>query len=213
MSIYSLSAPALLRSAEHLIDGSAGSSEIMERMAPYGYDSERLEEGRALLDAFRREIREQRAAQGEQEALTAQLEAARRDVHRRIYMPVYLVAEHVHEDDPDARERLRLDEHRAEAFDYWVEQARAFFDTLLSDEALYADMHGFTEERLQEARADVEAIAALDAEQESAKASRVRESKERAEARAALVDWMGAYREMARYGLRDTPELQQQIGL
>lgn len=213
MSIYSLSAPDLLRSAERLIDGSTDSEAIMQRMGPYGYPPERFEEGRTLMEAFRREIQEQGEAQGRQEALTAQIEAARRDVHRRIYMPVYLAAERTHEDDPDARERLRLDEARVRRFGPWLEQTRAFFDALLADEALYADMQGFSEQRLQDARNDVEAVAALDAEQEAAKANRARESTQRADARDALVDWMVAYREMARYGLDGVPELQKQIGL
>lgn len=234
MSIHSLPADALARNAERLIDGSTGSADVMQLVGPYGYPPERFEAGGALLDAFRREIRQQREALGEQEALTTQLQAARRDVHRRVYMPVYFAAQRAFEDDPDARERLALDENRAEAFDPWLEQARAFFEALLagtpsggeetesgsegtttdgSAAPLHEALPGFTAQRLQDAQADVEAVADLDAQQEAAKTDRAQESAERAEAREVLLDWMVGYREMARYALADDPELQQQIGL
>lgn len=214
MSIYQMSNSSLLALYARVLKNSQRSPVIREALASYGYDEEAFNEGTSLLEAFQRGVSEQTRRYGEQVSVTDSLNDAWDALHNRVYMPHVTIARMVFENRGTLR-RLGIDGQRPKGFDAWMQEARHFYDTLLEDESLVAQMarRGIGRQKLEAARQDVEELGALDRLQEEAKSEAQEATRRRNGQRRAALDWLADYQKIARLALVDQPDLGEQLGI
>ena len=214
MSTISTSLSNFFAEATTLLTNAQEHAEISAALDAFGYDAAALAEGQALLDAARGLHDAQIKEYGEQHAATqAFVEAAK--AADKVYAAHRRLAKIAFKSDAQRKTDLHLNERKPEAFNPWYEQARHFYLALLADTAAQTQLARYkvTPEAIQAAQTQVEQVFALKNAQEREKGEAQEATQQRDAAIAALDDWLGDFRVVARIALEDTPQLLEALKL
>lgn len=208
------SIPERLSEAETALDNALSDQTLLDALAEYGYDEAALEEGRALLEAAQDAQQTMTAEYSEQYEATDALEDAHEAAHQT-YIRHLKVARVALKDDRGAAEALKLRGRRKETISGWIDQARTFYDNALADEDIQDALAEFnvTTEDLNEALAQVDAVAAANSTQEQEKGDAQDATQARDAAVEKLDEWMSDFFAIARVALEDRPQQLEKLGL
>jgi hypothetical protein len=213
MSIYQMSDSALVNLGTRVLDNSE-SSPIATAMAAYGYDEGRLQQGRALLEAYAADVQARQNEFGEQVTATEALNDAWDAFHSQTYIPHVTIARLVLSPD-GAHIQLGIDGRRPVAFDEYVGEARRFYTTIANEPDIQEAMaaYGITAEDVATARADLAELEELKRMQEREKGQAQQATRERNDARRVFLDWLARYQQIAQFAMSDQPDLLEEIGI
>ena len=176
-------------------------------LAAFGYDDERLQQGRELLEKARRAQESFVKEYGEQFESTDEYLDAREEADKT-YMRHLKVARVAFDEDQPARGALRLDGRRKQVLSKWLEQTRLFYRNALNDADYQAALseYNITEDDLRAGLEKIDAVETADVRQEKEKSEAQRATDERDEAIDALDAYMSKFRDIARVAFEDDPQ-------
>lgn len=203
-----------IANANVAITNALATPDIQASLTEWGYDADRIQEGKQLLDALMTVQDALQQELGEQYAATEQLSDVRAGAHET-YSAYVKVARIALRERPDARQALRLDEPRRRAFAAWYEQARTFYANAVAREGVLEALGTFniTREKLEGGRDAMESVMKAKEMQEREKGDVDRAYVTRDEALDALDDWMSDFLTVARVALADDAQLLEKMGL
>lgn len=203
-----------LLNTKKLISNSINDQSILNKVSPYGYDTEKLTEGQNLLNEADEKSKNQNIQYAEQYEATQRLHNLLESfdktygLHREIARALF-------EGEPGAWEMLHLTGRRRTALSDWLKKARHFYGNIKNNESLLNRMSelGFTTEYLDTRLTELDEI-------ENAMMQQARESGEAQQATVdrdkkidELEDWVNLYKSVAKLALADQPQLLEKLGL
>ncbi len=202
-----------LAAARLAIEGAMTDPEIQAALSVFGYDQARIEKGLALYQETRSLNEAQMARYGDQYDATANMNSAF-EIADSAFAVSRRIARIAMKDNPKALGWLRLNESRKKSFAKWAVQAEAFYNNLLAEPALIAEMgrFGYDQSRLEAEVAQVRAAISADVTQEGAKGQAQEGTLMRDEELDALDEWMSDFKAIARIALTDNPQRLEKLG-
>ncbi len=206
--------PAKLSRAETLITNSLSDTTIQSYVGKYGYTADRLNEGKALLDAATGVKDTHVAASGAKKVATA-AEGGLRKAAEDAYQSYSTIAKGVFQKDKESLAKLGLDKPMPRTEAGFIAAGKTLFDNASSDEKIKAAManDGYDDAKLADEKAKILAYeAAVDA-QAAANGASQDSTQEQTKAVKALADWVSGYMRVARVALKEKPQLLEKLGI
>ncbi len=196
------------------LDNAQSNPEIMSALSVYGYNDQKLSEGRSLYDETVALISTQKEEYGTQHKATENLNNANSATYRK-YMQSLTIARIVFDGNIAAENALVLSGPREESLAGWLGQAIIFYDNLLKNpEYLQAiASRGCAEDKLIAERTLVKAVVRFDGVQEADKGKAVASTQVRNDKLKQLDRWMGEFKKIARIALKGNTEWLKAVGL
>ncbi|WP_370086388.1 hypothetical protein [Ekhidna sp.] len=200
--------------AGNLLTNASSNTDIATALATFGYTTEKLDEGKALLDAARNLVDKQKQEYGEQFAATDAMNAAR-EVANGQYMMHLKIARIALKNDRGAEESLRLRGDRKDSFSGWLNQAKAFYANALASQSIIDAFgrFGITQEKLQAGQALVADAEQKLNEQLKEKGEAQQATLERDAALDSLNDYISDLVAISRIALEDKPQYLEMLGV
>ncbi len=204
----------MLARAKMVLDNADSSDEIKKMMKPYGYDEQRLKEGRELLKKVQSLQHEKENEYGRQYQATQALAQAR-DQANKVYMRLVKIARVALKDNMAAMMKLGLFSSRKASYSGWLAQAKLFYGNLLTDDAAMATMarFGVSGDALKEGQALLDKVEHAYSEQKKEMSEAQQATADRDQAIDALNDWLSDFIAIARIALEERPQLLEQLGV
>lgn len=205
---------SLLTKANVAIYNGIENAELAKQLAVYGYDADRLTEGKTLCDTAKALHQKQVKEYGEQYDATRELEGTRIKANM-VYMKHVKIARVALKNRIGDWDKLQINGKRKKSVSGWLVQASLFYINLLGDEKLLEQMagYGITAEKLQEGQK-------LISEAETSYAKQLKElgeSQDATKARDEAIDklqyWYSDYIEIARIALEEKPQYLEIMGI
>jgi hypothetical protein len=216
LDIYSMSDEDLLGLAGQIIENIQSSDLIRDRMAQVNIGEDHLEQGQAVLDAFRPLVRAVPDLAGEAAATIQNRDDVTTSFRAGLLRRHVQTARLVFRDRPDVQEQLRLSRalDTSQSLDEFLEGAATFYDRLDGEGDLRTQMaeRGYTDAAHAEARSAIEAITAADQAYSRLVAERQQAVRSRDAFRPRLIDWIRETQRWAQIVLDDQPDLLEQLG-
>jgi hypothetical protein len=203
-----------LQAAGTLIENAAAIPAVAAALAGYGYDSSRLEEGRALWAEADALAKRQALDSGERGVATQDQDAAWAQANAA-YIKSLKVARVAFGEDPKAIAALKLYGPRKQSLPGWLEQAGTFYANLAADQPLAKCLarFGYTQAKLAAEAALVEALRS----KTRAKAEGVGTAQASTAARdrklRELDAWVSELRTIARVAFYESPQELEKLGV
>lgn len=203
-----------LAAANLAITNALSDPEILPLLSAASYDAARLQAGRALYEQALALHQQALRARGDQygatDALAASWEAA-----KQIYDGHLARARLVFKKQRGVLTRLGAAGKRAPSLLRWVAQARQFYESLLLDPALAAQMatFGVPQTELETALEHVNAVEAAHQARAGEQGLSQEATAQRNAALEALDTWMSTYFGLARQILAHRPQLLEKLGV
>lgn len=209
MNFYKLPLDKKIGMAELAIENSRRSSYIMERIEPYQYDENRLNQGISLITRIKKLTRRWLAAQAAKKLATKELHEAWNVVKVR-YRQTRKVARMVSRDLAPQKRALALDQTTERSLPNWLEEARQFYTNALADPDIPKQLSHFGVDaaRLNEEKQLLAAVEKAMANQEKKAAEAMQVTKERKQAVKELDRWMVDFFAILRLALGKSQHLE-----
>ena len=201
-----------LAEAKMALDNAVVSETILGYLSEYGYDMDRLAQGRALYERAAQLVLAQGDELGDQKNATESRDLAREHAHAE-YIKFVKLARKVVTKSGD-RVRLQLDGTRPVAFNDWAAHVGVFYTRALADPNMLQALAEFdiTPAKLQAGQALLNEVVAAHEAQALHVGERQDSTAERDRALAELAAWLSKYRVAAEVALHDHPQLLKSLG-
>jgi hypothetical protein len=205
---------AKLHEIGNVISGALKSIEILKKLAAFGYTTERINEGKALLEKVNQLMIAQVKKYGKQYAATDAQEKFLESAYAS-YMVTVKTARIAFKKHLDILAGLGITGKRSRSLSGWLRRAKILYTNLFEmPDALDMMINfGYTAERLQKELQDIEEVEKLHIEQLSGKSEAQQATQQRDEAFDELCDWYSDFRGVARIALYDDPQLLEALGI
>jgi len=203
-----------LLAAQVAIDNALSDTEVQTFLAEYGYDNDRISQGKTLLENTQQLHQQQQKEYGDQFAATDALNKSWADANVS-YMRFVKIARIALKSDHAAYKKLDLTGNRKQTLSGWLGQAKQFYLNALSDKDVLEKManFGITQEKLEAGKQLVEATETANAKQEKEKGEAQQATLERDKVFDRLEDWLSDFLAIARIALEDKPQLLEKLGV
>lgn len=203
-----------LKFASVAISNALSDATIGKLLGEYGYQSQKLSEGKALYETADVAVKKQVALYGDQKEATARLQSAEKAA-RVAYQNLAQVARAAFARDKAKLSILGLDKPMPKPLPLFITMATALFDnashTREIAEALAS--YGYTTEKLSKERGKIVELMVAEQSQEAAKGAAQNATFEQNRAMEALDYWMSAFVKVAKVALREHPQLLEKLGI
>lgn len=203
-----------LTDANLVIENSLNDTEILNMVTVFGYNAEKIGEGKTFYEAANHIYAQQKREYGEKFAASSELKAKWDAAHKE-FMVQLGVARIVLKTDNIAVGKLGLNERRKSTLSGWLLQTNTFYTNLLSDETLKIKlaMFGITEEKLNAAKLLIDDVETANANHKREKGEAEQATRERDEAIEILDDWISDYKAIAKIALAAKSQLLENLGI
>lgn len=198
----------LFNQAALAINNSLADSGVRDQVAAYGYSVDKLNEGRALLDAAQAASNDQLAAAGEQQQATAafqQANIAARDAYQALAKVARATC------DKASQTMLGLSGRVPQSTSGFLTAAFTLFDNAPRVPALAN--FGYDEAKLTAGRGLIRALQTADQAQEVAKGTAQQATGAQQAAVKALDAWLAQYLKIAKVALRTDAQQLEKLGV
>jgi len=187
--------------------------DLAEALAGYGFDHDRIQEGKSLLSKAEAAQRTYVREQGEQLAATGDLESARLAC-RRAYDKDAKLARLAFRKSPDALVRLGLAGRRKQNYSGWTEQVKQFYDAALNTPSILEGFgrYNYGRDRLHVGADLLHAVLDANDAQENEKGETQLASQSRIAAFEALDDYMDEFEGLVDVVFHDDPQQAERLG-
>lgn len=204
----------LLTHAQVAITNTLTDPILQGALTTFGYDAERLQEGNQLRENLRTLYQQQSGAYGDLFAAKDELAATQKHAHAT-YMDYVIVARIAFRRDRGTLQKLALTGSRKQSRAGWLAQAQQFYSNALANPTILEKLakYGITVAVLEAGKSQVDEVASHNVDQKQYKGDAQGATKLRADAMAALEEWMRDFLRVARVALRDRPQFLPKLGL
>jgi hypothetical protein len=218
----------LVHQAEQLINNAQAHPEMTHAMAAYGYDQERWDYGRSLIEMAKDKARAKEAAYAGQLGATNTYRQRFNEAWDQSHTLAKICARlmqgnterlkmlglHKKRKDNNGTSELMWP-RKTDALVYFLPWARNLHVVAHTDPEIGAAVaeYGFTPEQIETGAAMVEAVVQADHEQERAKTTAVESRIDRDQAFADLKTWVRCTEQVARLAMKDRPQSLKASGL
>ena len=202
-----------IQDARTLIVNAAGTPEIAEALAVYGYTEARFKEGLDLLESAEKLVMRKSMEHGEKIEATADFAKAWREANV-MYIKTLKIARIALEDEAKSDTGLQLSGARKQTFSGWYLQAGTFYTNLLSRKALVNKMgvYGYSRESLAKEKGVVDGTAATYQRHAAQSGEAQVATQEKDRKLDELDDWVSALRAVCEIALYDDREQLEKLG-
>jgi len=202
-----------LEEARIAIENAESNPEISEPLSENGYDADKINEGKEILNETRR-LFEQKETEVDETKESKTIRDNKLDILHEIYKKHRTKAKVVFRKEPVILSQLEIDGRIPTKYINYIEIVRKFYSVLLADESLQQRMLilKVTPENLSQANTQLSEV-------EQAQADYIREIGETQQATDAkddafetLDEWMYDFKVVARIALADKPQLLEVLG-
>jgi hypothetical protein len=203
-----------LLEANIALENASTGAEIQTYMAEYGYNAEKISEGKSLYNTAQDLHNKQKAEYGDQytatDARDKKLEEAEAD-----YIDFVKIARISLRGDRGSYLKLNLDGIRKKSFSGRLSQAKIFYVNALADAGILAKLSKFsvTKEKLEAGKKLIDETEAANAMQKKESGEAQQATLDRDEEMDKLDEWMGDFKVIARIALKDKPQLLEKLGI
>ena len=192
----------------------AAEAEILARISVYGFNLDRLTEGRGFQQRASEAVTRQVAAAGELRTATARLQREL-GAAKAAYQGLARASRTAFKRSPDVLVTLGLVGAMPRTQASFITMSLALFDNAIGTPAVAEALgrYGYTAERLAAERAKIVALIEARRAQGAANGAAQQATADQNAALAALEDEMSALRTMAKVALRDQPQLLEKLGI
>lgn len=203
-----------LTSMQLVLDAVAADSSMQETLSQFGYDEQRLEQGRQLYTSAADLQRRQQAEYGQQYAATDTVNAAWETADAE-YTRLVKIARVALKNQPGLWTTLDLVGPRKPSLSGWLLQARQFYENALAQPIILAALssYGITAARLQAGRVQVAAVETANVEQNRERGEAQEATFKRDAALDEMDAWYSDFLSIARVVLNDTPQQLEKLGV
>ena len=203
-----------LAKANVAISNALSDAQIGKLLGEYGYQTQKLSEGKGLLEAADLAVKKQVAAHGDQKEATARFLSAEK-TSRTAYQNLAQVARAAFARDKAKLAVLGLNAAMPKALPLFLTMATALFDNAshTAEIAETLKSYGYSADKLAKERAKIVELSVADQAQESAKGGAQQATFEQNRAMEALDYWMGGFVKVAKVALREQPQLLEKLGI
>jgi hypothetical protein len=203
-----------LHSIENGILGVEKNPEIQEKLIPFGYTPERMNEGKGLLNKVIRLMTTQVEERSDQLVATGELGKFRITAYAD-YIITLKVVRVAFVGQPELLQRFNATGRRNKSLSGWLRDARIFYSNLLNSPDALNTLAGFgySAEKLEKELQAVNAVEDLHSQQLSEKSGAQQATLERDKAFDELAKWYSSFRAIARIALYDKPQLLEALGI
>lgn len=205
---------AKLHNIENGILGASNSPEIQAKMAPFGYTSEKIEQGLSLLNKTKHLTAMQVGNYGDQYSATDEVGRKWGEGYS-IYMVTVKVVRVAFKGRADLLSKFRAIGERNRSLSGWLNNARIMYTNILNTpEALTVlAKYGYSAEKLAAELAAVDEVEALHSKRLAEKSEAQQSTVERDKAIDELCNWYSDFRAIARIALFDAPQQLEALGI
>ena len=203
-----------LAKANVAISNALSDAQIGKLLGEYGYQTQKLSEGKGLLEAADLAVKKQVAAHGDQKEATARFLSAEK-TSKTAYQNLAQVARAAFARDKAKLAVLGLNAAMPKALPLFLTMATALFDNASHTAEIAETLkgYGYSADKLAKERAKIVELSAADQAQESAKGAAQQATFEQNRAMEALDYWMGGFVKIAKVALREQPQLLEKLGI
>jgi len=197
-----------LNSANVAISNAISDPLIGKFLGEYGYQSQKLSEGKNLYEVADVAVKKQIAAYGDQKNATARVMKAEKEA-RIAYQNLAKVARAAFVRDKAKLAILGLDKPMPKPLPLFLTMAMALFDNASHNAEIAETLknYGYDTDKLSKERQKIVELMVANQAQESAKGDAQNTTFEQKKALDALDYWMSAFVKIAKVALREHPEL------
>ena len=202
-----------LRFSRVAIDGALANSDIQTALSEFGYDEQKLKEGRALLDEATESVNQHKIKYGEQYESTKEINDAV-ETADSAYKKALTVARIALKGEKKAEAALYLSGRRFQSYSRWLAMVQQFFDNLLSNPDWIKKMekYKFDQARLKAGKGLVETVKDLEIKQTQKKGEAQDHTKAREKKLDELDEWVSDFKDISFAALDERPQLLEKLG-
>ncbi|MCB0211318.1 MAG: hypothetical protein KDJ52_18400 [Anaerolineae bacterium] len=200
--------------AQLMINNSLSEPNILTALSQFGYDHNKLQEGKQLFEEVQALGDTQLVEYGSQRAATDDLKQTWTTA-RKAYIRTLKVARIAFDGNKEAETALLMRGRRKQTLGGWMEQATTFYTNLLNSANLTQQMrrYGYNTDKLA-AEADlIWAVVKAHAAQQQSKGIARQATNRRNAKMTELEAWLSDFRAIVRIALEDCPTRLKQLGL
>ncbi len=203
-----------LNAARLIISNSLKAPSVSESLTKFGYDPEKLNQGKILLNEVESLIARQKREYGDQYNATDAM-YKNYEEGRSLYMQHVKLARLALKKDPALGKSLQLQGERKKTISDWLTQARIFYENALNqDEVIEAlNRFGIDKFALERGRELVDKVAKAMAEQRKEMGDAQSSTSAKYQAMNALNEWVSELKAVARIALQDDPQQLEALGI
>lgn len=194
MNFYKLPLDRKVGVSEIALENTRNNHIIMERIAVYKYDENRLSQGDQIIGRIKQLTLRWNAAQSERMLATDELYAAHKEI-KTVYSKTRHIARILFHDQEPQRRALAMDGPSKRLLPLWLEEARQFYTNALADTEILRQFSGYgiTAKRLIEERTLLAKLEKAMANQEKKAGQAMEITRERKLAVKELDHWMSKF--------------------
>jgi hypothetical protein len=203
-----------LNFARMVIMNTISNVEIQKLVGEYGYNSNKMKEGKKLYDTAMESVNKQIASVGAQYQATEKLEIAEKEA-KEAYQKLAKVSRAVFSKAASRLAMLGLKGLMPQATAAFLSSAFTMFDNALNVNEIKSALsaYGYSKEKLEKERLKIVGYDNANQVQESAKGSAQQATHEQDKAVSALSDWVSQYTKIAKVALKGREQLLEKLGI
>ncbi len=196
------------------INNSLNDPAVLNAVSPYGYTTEKLQTGKALL------VESENASQvfdkeyGDVKAAFAKRDN-QKDKADDTYNKVFAVSKVALKDNVSAQVALQMTGRRGVRMSKWLSQSKGFYNNLLANQEWLSTMasFGITAEMIAAGLEEIKAVESYGEVILSEKGDAQNATIKRDNKLEELYEWVSDYEDIARVALMDQPQLLEKLGI
>lgn len=203
----------LLSKSATAFENGKSNEQILAKMTPFGYHSQKMDEGLELREETQQKVIIQKKEYGEQYAATDACDTKKDEIHETYIDHVELTRIAIRK-DREAYTALDLGERKRITSGY-IQQGVTFYTNLLANNAWVEELSQFsiTKEILEAGKSSFLELQELYASQNKETGEAQKATEVRDESVAQLDEWYNRYIKVARIALKNDPQLLEILGI
>ena len=200
----------ITRAAQLVVNNTTRDKEVARKMSQFGFPARRMQEGKDLLTVVLEMQQAQKARYDENWQISNRIEQELLTL-RPIFMDHVTAVRFAFRRDPATLRTFNVKSISMNKWS-WVEQARAFYETI-GTHRKQMSVYGITPEELDQAQASVAAVIALRDDRMYKKGEAEDSTENRNQASKLLKKWVREFHIAARLALKDNPQKLEAFGI
>jgi hypothetical protein len=197
-----------------LINNVIDDETIKSALLEYGYDKNRINEGKTMYEECQQLIQEKNRMYRQQYHATVKLRKIGKETYS-LYMDLFKLAKRALKDNEGLSERLGVEARLGISDRGWITQARAFYNIAMNDQEILPNLAKFniTPEKLQQGSNLLTEVEKLDDIQEKSKGKAQEATSKRNQTLKKLWSWVSDLTEVCKIAFKSNPQILEQLGI
>ncbi|MCS7052740.1 MAG: hypothetical protein NZM09_03275 [Ignavibacterium sp.] len=203
----------ILKLSETVINNTLNDPTILQKVSEFGYNSEKLNQGKQLLENANEKYEQSLLLSGKQQDLTESVKEAFA-IAKQAYQDLSNVAKAVFKNDKGKLAQLGLTSRMPRTIAEFIVSGIALFENIEKSDEIKNKLqeYGYDNAKIKTEKLKIIELQNIDNQQEAAKGEAQNATKEKEKAIKDLYDWTMQYLKIARVALKQNKQLLEKLG-